>query len=316
MAQFQWRFDAPAGVYKSHALSRKLFEAATEKSVMMDFVQPVDGFGKGMGEDVTLTRIANITEPTSAVLTEGERIPEDEFSFTTTNIVIQELGRSVPFTSFSNDLSFFDLQNPVQRKLVSQWRLVLDTKIAGVYKGASVKYAITGLATNNITTNGTFGATSTANMNVYHVEEIRDYMFDTLHAPPVDGDNYVGVFRTLGLRGIKRDPAWEEWHKYTDPQAKFNNEIGRIENIRFVESNHANAFGKVGTGSALGEGVVFGEDSVAMAEALTPELRAQVNVGDDFGRNHAVAWYALLNFGLIWTTGNAGEAKVLHVGSL
>jgi hypothetical protein len=125
----------------------------------------------------------------------------------------------------------------------------------------------------------------------------------------------MAIFRTLGMRGIKRDPAWEEWHKYTDPQAKYNNEIGKIENIRHLETNHANALGKKGTNSVLGEGVVFGQDAVAMAEVLTPEIRAQVNVGHDFGRSNAAAWYGILEFGIIWDTANAGEARIVHVTS-
>lgn len=314
MAQFQWQFDAPTGTFKSHALSRRLFEASLERAVFMEHVIPVDGFGKKMGEDVTMTRIAQLTEPTDATLQEGVRISEDAFSISTKSITVVEYGRAVPYTSFADDLAWFDLENPIQRTLVNQWRLVMDTKVASAFKNTKIKYAPDGEASNTITTNGTFGATAASNMNVFHVEEIRDYMFDTLLTEPAVGDDYIGIFRTLGLRGIKRDPDWEEWHKYTDPQAKFNNEIGRIENVRFMETNHANALGKKGTGSVLGEGVVFGADAVAMAEVLAPELRAGIPA--DFGRSRAVAWYAITAFDLIWDTGNAGQAKVLHVGSL
>jgi len=31
MAQFTWTFDAPTGTYKSHAMSRKVYEAALSK---------------------------------------------------------------------------------------------------------------------------------------------------------------------------------------------------------------------------------------------------------------------------------------------
>lgn len=313
MAQFQWQFDAPTGVYKSHAMSSRLYWAAVAMSVFVDHARPVEGFGKKMGETVTLTRIQNIAEPTSVDLIEGIRIPEDEFSISTTSITVKEIGRAVPYTSIAEDLSKYDLENPIQRKLRDQMKLALDTKAATVYKQAKVKYVPTGLTSNNITTNGTPGAAATENMNVYHVEEIRDYMFDTLHVPPVSGEDYQAIFRTLGLRGIKRDPAWEEWQKYTNPQAKFNNEVGKIENIRFQETNHSNALGKVGTGSVLGEGVVFGEDNVALAEVETPELRAAIP--GDFGRSKAVAWYGILELGLIWDTGNAGEARVVHVTS-
>lgn len=313
MAQFTWTFDMPTGVWKQHALSARLYQAAVEESVMMDYVKPVEGFGRRQGESITLKRVSAIAEPTSANLVEGIRIPEDTLALSTRAITLKEIGRAVPFTSFAEDLSDIDIENTVQGELKRQMKLTLDTKAATAFKSTQIKYAITGLASNNITTNGTFGAASTANMNVFHAEEIRDYLFDTLRAPGYAGDDYIGVFRTLGIRGIKRDPDWEEWHKYTDPSAKFNSEVGRMENIRFIETNHNLAFGKVGTGSVLGEGVVFGADAVAMAEALTPELRAAMP--QDFGRQRAVAWYGILEFATIWDTGNAGEAKIVHVGS-
>lgn len=313
MAQFTWTFDMPTGVWKQHALSARLYQAAVEESVMMDYVKPVEGFGRRQGESITLKRVSAIAEPTSANLVEGIRIPEDVLALSTRTIVLKEIGRAVPFTSFAEDLSDIDIENTVQGELKRQMKLTLDTKAATAFKSTQIKYAITGLASATVTTNGTFGAASTANMNVFHAEEIRDYLYDTLRAPGYAGDDYIGVFRTLGIRGIKRDPDWEEWHKYTDPSAKFNSEVGRIENIRFVETNHNLAFGKVGTGSVLGEGVVFGADAVAMAEALTPELRAAMP--QDFGRQRAVAWYGILEFATIWDTGNAGEAKIVHVGS-
>jgi N4-gp56 family major capsid protein len=313
MPTFTWTFDAPTGTYKQHALSMRLYEAAVANSVFVDHCRTAEGFGRGKGENITLTRVRNITEPVSADLDELTRIPEDEFDLSTTTITVKELGRAVPYTSLSQDLSEYDLENPIQSKLREQMRLVLDTKAAAAFKTAKVKYVPTGAATNTITTNGTPGAQATSGMNFYHVEEIRDYMYDTLHCPPAEGDSYIGIFRTLGLRTLKRDTKWEEWHKYTDPQAKYTGEVGQIEGVRFIETNHANALGKIGSGSVLGEGVVFGEDGVALAEAMTPELRAAIP--SDFGRSRAVAWYGILEFGLIWDTGNAGEARVVHVSS-
>lgn len=310
---FTWNFDAPSGTYKSHAMSMKLYESAVANSICLDHVSTAEGFGKGKGETVTLTRVRNIAEPVSADLDEMMRIPEDEFDLSTKLITVREIGRSVPYTSLSTDLSEFDLENPIQTKLREQMRLVLDTKAATAFKRAQIKYAPTGATTANIATNGTFGATAAVNLNFYHVEEIRDYMYDTIHCPTIEGGHYVGLFRTLGLRGLKRDTKWEEWHKYTDPQAKFTGEVGQIEGVRFIESNHNNAFGKVGTASVLGEGVIFGQDAVAIAEAMTPELRAAIP--DDFGRARSVAWYGILEFDIIWDTANDGEARIVHVGS-
>jgi len=145
-------------------------------------------------------------------------------------------------------------------------------------------------------------------------EHIRDELFTTYNAPPFEGDDYIALIATKGKRGIMSDPAFEQWHRYTDPSNKFNSEIGRLENIRFIEVNHTNALSNsLGTGSVLGEGVVFGEDAVAIAMALDPELR--VEHSKDFGRKQAVAWYGILEFGVVWDTATAGENRIIHVNS-
>src|SRR3972149_8970461 len=140
MAQFTWTFDAPTGTVKSHAMSRKIYEAAVAKSVGMDPARPVEGFGRKMGETVTISRIANITEPTPATLTEGERISEDTFSISTTSVTVVELGRAVPYTSLANELSFFDLESPIQNKLRAQMRLPLDQKFFDAATSGRVKW--------------------------------------------------------------------------------------------------------------------------------------------------------------------------------
>ena len=310
---FTWKFDAPSGTYKQHALSMKLYEAAVANSAFVDHARSAEGFGKGKGESITLTRVRNITEPISADLDELTRIPEDEFELTTKQIIVKELGRAVPYTSLSQDLSEYDLENPIQSALRDQMRLVLDTKAATAFKKAKVKYVPTAAASGTFSTNGTPAAQATVNMAVGHVEELRDYMYDTLHCPPYEDGNYLAIFRTLGLRGIKKDTKWELWHQYTDPQAKYTGEVGQIESVRFVETNHSQALGKIGASAVLGEGVVFGQDGIALAEAMTPELRAAIP--SDFGRARAVAWYGILEFDIIWDTGNAGEARIVHISS-
>lgn len=317
MAEFTWNFDAPTGTYKQNALSSKLWYAALEMAVCMDYVQTIEGYGRKMGENVTLTRVRTVTEPGSAVLTEGVRIPEDTFRLSTRSISVNEIGRSIPFTSLSEDLSKYDIENNIQRRLRDQMTLTLDTMVATAFKTAQIKYTPRGVASGNFDTGGTVTTSALANWGVYHAERVRDYMFDTLQCPGYDGgSDYVGIFRSLALRGMKSDPDWEQWHVYTDPTSKFNSEVGKIEQIRHVETNHNSAFSTgMGTGGVLGEGVVFGDDAVAMAEVMTPELRAQTNVGHDFGRSNAVAWYGILAFATIWDTANAGEAKIVHVTS-
>lgn len=312
---FSWQFDAPTGVYKNNSLSSSLRMAAIAETKFMQFVRPEPGYGKKKGESITITRVSNIDVPTNGRLAENNRIPEDELTLSTVAITVSEWGRSVPYTSLSEDLGKFDVENMIQKKLRDQMALVMDSAAAAAFKTAKVKAIPDGTSSIVFDTDGTPSTAATVNLNVYHVEQIRDYMFSTLNIPAYEGDNYIGLVSTKAKRGIVNDPAWETWHKYTDPEAKFKSEIGRLENIRFIEINNTAALsGSKGTGGVLGEAVFFGDDAVAMAVAEDPELRAAIP--QDFGRQKSVAWYGILEFGLVWDTANAGEAKVVHLTSL
>ena len=316
MANFLWNFDAPSGVFKNHALSSEIRKASIATTKFMQFVRAESAFGKKRGENVSISRISNLTVPTDGRISEGQKIPEDDISLSSKSITVSEFGRAVPYTSLSEDLNAFDMNNIVQMALRDQMALTLDNACAAVFTGsdAKVKAIPTGVSAITFDTDGTASSAATVNLNVFHVEEIRDKMFGDLKIPPVEGDDYICILSTKAKRGIVSDPAWEEWHKYTDPKAKYNGEIGRLENIRFIETNNSGALsGTLGTGSVLGEAVFFGRDAVAMALVEDPELRAEMP--KDFGRQKSVAWYGILDFGVVWDTANEGEAKIVHVSS-
>jgi N4-gp56 family major capsid protein len=311
---FSWSFDAPSGVYKNHELSSQLRFAAIAETKFMQFVRPEPGYGKKKGESITISRVSNIAVPSNGRLAENNRIPEDELVLSTVAITVSEWGRSVPYTSLAEDLGKFDVENMIQKKLRDQMALVMDTAAAAGFKQAKVKAIPNGVSSLVFDTDGTASTTATVNLNVYHVEQIRDYMYSTLNIPPYQGDDYMCLISTKAKRGLISDPAWETWHKYTDPQSKYKSEIGRLENIRFVEINNTGSLsGSKGSGGVLGEAVFFGDDAVAMAVAEDPELRAAMP--QDFGRLKSVAWYGILEFGIVWDTANAGEAKVVHLTS-
>lgn len=311
-----WTFDAPSGVYKNHELSADIRMAAIANTKFMQFVSTEPGSGKKRGESVTITRVSNVDVPADDRLIENQRMSEDQFALSTQAIEVDERGRAIPYSSLSVDLAHFDLENAIQRKLRDQLALRLDISASAAFKEGRIKAVPDGTASLNISTNGAAGASATANLNVYHVEQLRDYMFSTLTIAPYDGDNYVCVANTKALRGIKRDPNWEKWKTYADAEAKLNSEVGKIESVRFVESNNNMALSAaLGTNSVLGEAVFFGADPVAMATVIDPELRAKES--DDYGRSKGVAWYGVYGFGQIWyDSANPGEARVIHLTSL
>jgi len=315
MAAHSWVADAPSGVYKNHKLSSQLRMAAIQQAKFMAFVKPEPGYGRKMGESITITRVSNVTVPTDDSLNENIRIPEDTFSLSTQAITVVERGRAIPYTSLAVDLSHIDLENAIQMKLRDQLSLSMDIAASTAFKAGMVKAIPTGVAATTFDVDGTPSSAAVSNLNMYHVEQIRDYMFGTLNIAPFSGDDYVAIISYKAKRGLMNDPKWQDWKKYTDPAAKYNGEVGRIENIRFVESNHTSALSATkGTGSVLGEGVFFGADPVCMAVVQDPELRAKES--EDYGRSKGVAWYGIYGFAQVWVeSANAGEARVVHLTS-
>jgi len=314
MAVNSWSFDAPAGVYKNHFMSMKLREAAIAETKFMQFVSVEPGYGRKKGESVTITRISNLTVPVDGRITELERIPEDNLQITTVQITVSEWGRAVPYTSFRDDLSEFNISNIVQRTLKDQMRLVMDEAAAASFKTTLIKAVADGVGSLTITTNGVPSGPAVSNLNVFHIERIRDFMHADLNIPSFSSDDYMGLVSTKAKRGVMDDPAFEPWYRYLSPQAKYNSEIGRLENIRFIEVNHQRALdNSIGTAGVGGEAVFFGADAVAMAVVEDPELR--MKTPEDYGRQKGVAWYGILEFGLVWDTANPGEARVIHLTS-
>jgi N4-gp56 family major capsid protein len=213
------------------------------------------------------------------------------------------------------DLAHFDLENAIQKKLKDQLKLSMDIEAAAAFKDGQLIAVPTGVSALTILTDGINDTAGVAGMNMFHVESIRDAMYSTYNIAPYSGDDYVCILSTQAKRSLIRDPAWVDWKKYTDPAAKYNGEVGRIENIRFVETNHTSALAQdYGTGDVVGEAVFFGEDPVVMGVVEDPHLR--LKEPGDYGRSKGVAWYGNYGFGQVWTdSANAGEARVMYFSS-
>jgi N4-gp56 family major capsid protein len=307
-----WVQDVPAGPLKNRSLSGKIRRRSVEDAKFLPFAEPEPGFGKKKGDTHTITRLGRLTEPTNPRLNELQRVPSYTYSVATTSVTIAEWGGAVGYTSLEQDLANYNPENEVQAMLGDQQTLSIDTAVAAAMLLGQIVYTPTGTAAGSFATSGTPGAQATVNLHMYHLREVADYLYDDLYAKPWEGENYIGIFRTLALTGVLRDPEWTEWHKYTNPDARFRDEAGMVSNIRLIKTNHSQALGKIGAGSVLGEGVVFGRDYVALVEAMSPELRAE---SADFGRANEVAWLGEMEMGIIWPTGNAGEAKGVVFGS-
>ena len=314
---YSWDFDAPTGVFKNHQLSNDLYETALENTVAMPYVDVESAFGKHKGDTYNLTRFTHVTEPTSAALDELIAIPEVAFSLSTSAITVTEYGVAVPYTQKLEMLAKYNIQNAVQRTLMEQKRLVLDSLALTSFKGGNVDYVPTSASAGTFTYNSTPTATAVANLTYFHCEDLASNMFDDLRIPYFANDQYVFLLRAKTVTTLRRDSQFISWNQYGNPGVKAKGETGTIERLKIIETNHqhANALPNAGAAS-LGEGVVFGQDAVTMVEAEPIHLRAALPGG--YGRFKGIAWYGVFGLGLTFTGATTqatsrGVSRVLHI---
>lgn len=316
MAVFQWKPDIINGVMRNRALSTRMRYATIAATEGIQYVKPVEGYGKRMGESVTVPIAKNIDEPTSAVLTRGQKIPIDTQALSQTTLTVQQLGRGVEYSEESQILSYYNPEDFIQISLRKQLKLVMNKLVFDAFKASPIRFAPTSDSGGTFTTDsGTTPATATNNGTVAHVKTISDYMVKTIHCEPYEGDFYHCLASITFLRGLKDDAEFAMWRQYLEPgMAFYRGEVGAMESVRFSRVAHSSALSEgVGTGSVLGEALFFGEEPVLSATALDPEMRAAIP--GNFGLDRAIAWYCMLAFGLTFPSSNDGEAKTIYVTS-
>lgn len=316
MAATQWVPHMPSGTMRNRALSKKLRFASIAQTKAIQFVKPEPGYGRNMGETITIPRVRNLAIPTSAILGRNQKIPIDPSALAQTTITVQKFGRGVEFDEETEILSAFDPKDYIQKQLMKQMKLVLDAVAFASFKACQIRFAPTSTTGGVVTTDaGVTPQVATFNVSVAHLKFLRDYLASTIHTEPYEGDDWIGLASTKALRGVKDDPEFQAWRQYIQPEMAFyRGEAGMVEHIRLIEITHGNGLsGSKGTGNVLGEIVIFGEDPVVLAEALTPELRYAIP--GNFGLQRAIAWYGMLAFGEVWPTANDGEARILYVTS-
>lgn len=246
-------------------------------------------------------------------LSETATMDSDVLSTSTISINVYEQGKAVGFSEYLLRSSFLNLMDNASTALgmhyaVSRDNLIRDTLLAG----ANVIYSQNG---------GT--AASRADLttaNTFNVNLIRDAVefLATNKAPKFGGDAYVCFVHPHQARYLRADPAWINIANYAAATNLLKGEIGRIEDVRFVETSQV-AYIPQGTqqiwadnkntgntttvaannSTAVYRSVIVGDYAVGIADGLPVEMRDNGVV--DFGRKHALAWYAIYGAGLIET---------------
>ena len=239
-------------------------------------------------------------------LTEGERMSPQSLSSTMKSITVGERGNAVAVSELALKTSFTDIMADATTLLSRDVALTLDTELRDTaLSGANVIY---GRKADEAKIDSRADITKD---NVLTVATIKDAVeiLATNNTPKFQGAYYICFVHPHQSRVLRDDPAWVEASKYGAPDQLFTGEIGRIDDVRFIETTLM-CNGAVGEddpaykadlvssdGTKVYQAVLFGEDYYAYAVGLPVELRD--NGVTDFGREHGLAWYAIWGTGLL-----------------
>lgn len=245
-------------------------------------------------------------------LTEGVRMTGQKLSSSMKSITISERGNAVKVSELALKTSFRDIMADAVNLLSRDMALVLDCELRD--KALSGPNQIVGRKDATITpiTDALLIADADLAKYVMSTTTVKDAVeiLSTNNTPKVDGDSYIQFVHPHCSRTLRDDAAWLDANKYNNAENIFRGEIGRIEDVRFIEStlmcNGAAAATDPGYKAALKttagskplyQSVIFGEDYYALAIGLPVELRDDGVT--DYGREHGIAWYAIWGTALL-----------------
>jgi N4-gp56 family major capsid protein len=322
MAGQVWAVNSLGGFMYSRQLSNVLRMAVQPLVKFRQFADVRDASqqGKKKGDIFTWDVFSDVASA-GGVIQETNTMPETNFTITQGTLTVTEAGNSVPYSGKLDNLSKFPVMELIQKVLKNDAVKTFD-RLAWTQFNQTPLRAIASSGTDTaaiqLFTNGTVTGTNTIAYSNGHAKSVVDAMKER-NIPAYLGDDYYALAWPTTLRTFKNN--LETIHQYSDTGFKLimNGEIGRYENVRYVEqTNIAKGTGTDGiTQTTWSQGksdwiFFFGNDTVAEAIAVPEEMRGKIP--SDYGRSKGVAWYYLGGFGIVHTL--AANARIVKWDSL
>lgn len=282
------------------------------------FTDKDEQHGKREGDTLLFDKILNVDASASAgaVIAEGQPIPRSAFKTRQGTVLAQPSGLAIGWTEELENLSEFDVRDPIKSRLVDFMAKALNYRAFEQFNATKIVYTPTGsagAATHAATWNsvGT-PTTSLRDVELWDLKNIVDALkkgkYGTAVSAPVptyDGSNYMCIGSVDFCRAIKDDEHFEDAAKYGDPERLFSGEVGRIYGTRIVEDNHI--LSTTTLGDDKGQAMFFGAEPVMEIVVVPEEVR--IDIPADFNRDRAMAFYYLGGFKLIWSYDATSEQE-------
>ena len=111
---------------------------------------------------------------------------------------------------------------------------------------------------------------------------------------------FVGIIHPFSAYDLMMDETWKEWNKYTSAEKMYEGELGKLGNVRFVESTEAKIWANAGQdGISVFSTLVLGANAYGVTEIEGGGLQTIVKqlgsagTGDPLNQRASAGWKAL-----------------------
>ncbi len=249
----------------------------------------------GRGKTIEFRKVSPLPVSTTP-LTEGVTPESQQLTISTVEAPVQqyggyvELSDMVVLTAIDNNLVI------AAKQLGAQAGKTLDAITREVLAGGTnVQYAEGQVTERNQLVGGK------AEGNHYLTVDAVRRAVRTLKkqdAEPI-GDSFIGIIHPDVAYDLMSDPKWVNVKSYSDPEGIYEGEIGKIENVRFVETSEAKVFEGAGSeGRDVYATLILGDNAYGTTEieggglTLIVKQLGSGGASDPLDQRASVAWKA------------------------
>lgn len=249
----------------------------------------------GRGKTIEFRKVSPLPVSTTP-LTEGVTPESQKLTISTVEAPVQqyggyvELSDMVVLTAIDNNLVI------AAKQLGAQAGKALDAITREVLAGGTnVQYAEGQVTERNQLVGGK------AEGNHYLTVDAVRRAVRTLKkqdAEPI-GDSFIGIIHPDVAYDLMSDPKWVNVKSYSDPEGIYEGEIGKIENVRFVETSEAKVFEGAGAeGRDVYATLILGDNAYGTTEieggglTLIVKQLGSGGASDPLDQRASVAWKA------------------------
>ena len=291
--------------------SKEIESKALPNMRFLQFAKVQNELGVTPGLTITMLTYDNLKR--GGALEENVDMTTQAMSGSTKQITVTEFGNAVAVTEKLVQSSFEDVMADATLLLSRDYALVMDTELRDTALNNSTNIVYGGRKS------GRDELTSNDGLSVAVIKDAVEIL-STADAPKYNGNSWICFVHPHQSRVLRDDPAWINASNYGAPIQLFNGEIGRIDDVRFIETTlmcngavdaKSPSYDKtlvkgykdtedpeaVENAVDIYQALLFGDAYYGLAVSLPVELRD--NGVQDFGRKRELAWYSIFGTGIL-----------------